>query len=798
MMRLSIDSQECPFDTSQRLRLRWSASAMKSVDEARRGVAVSLDIPSTPQTDRIFGSARDIHTAIAFNDTEHTAVIECDGVAVHSGTAVLTGTSEKDGAAVYHLTVTGGAARWAKHAARTMFNALPIDFSMRLTPVQIEQSWRQADAAVRFLPVLRDTYEPTYSSVGLMPAEKIMSTDDYHPFISVREILRTIFAQSGYTLRSDFADSAFFRSLYVSGAYRSSDTESVRNRMDFTAGRTADAEATADHAGRVYFSPYMSVNTVGNYADTFFSDDGSLYSYGRCMAVEDGRTVFRPLTSVQAGFEYAVRYVTDYRIATRERLTGFDTLYTPSTGEVHYELANRFADRRSSLTASFNYRAVVFGHEAGARYRVVCTAQPGGTYVMGEFSARSAIVSTGSGAKYSSPVLQVASPSGVWIGYTGDWALYDGYIGETGQTEVAFTLRSPSQTLSPTSPATFDLMYISGAERGMTFRLLASSTLRPVFSSNAGYGSQLTFADIAHLPVRQGLFIEAVRQMFNMVIHTDEESHTVFMEPADDFYRDIGDADAAAVDWSRRIDLSQPLVVSDLSLKSRDNLILGYRDEDGAVRRYNSANDTVFGQWQTVTGRYGSVEGDEELRNPLFSPTLNVAGRYVNAPSALLMQVCDRDDPSVTSVSGFSPRIVRWLGLQPLPAGERWGYPSSGESYPLAAFHLPPCEAAPQGSTLCYEDRDGVGGLHAHYDRDAERLRTARTLTVHLHMTPDEWSSLKRTDGSGLWPTAASVFRLTIGGDSGLYTLDEADSYDPRDGMAVCRFIQVDTAVHNH
>ena len=792
-MRLLIDSQECPFDASKRLRLRWSAAKLKSVDEARTGLAVTLDIPSTPETDRIFGSARDIHSTIRFNDTEHTAIIECDGVTVHSGVAVLTETAGAEGAATYRITVTGGAARWARHAARTMFNALPIDFSMRLTPLQIAQGWKQEDAAVRFLPVLRDSYEPTYSSTGLMPAEKIMSTDDYHPFISVRAVLRAIFAGSGYTLRSDFVDSEFFGSLYVSGAYQSADTDAVRNRMDFAAGRTSDAEATADHSGRVYFSPHMSVNTVGNFVDTFASDDGTLFSLNSCLSIENGRTVFRPLAAVKAGFEYTVRYVTDYRIATRTRLTGFDTIYTPTTGEVHYELANRYVDRRNRLTADFDYRAVVFDHKDGATYRIVCTKGSGGTYVMGQFATRSAKVSTGTGTTFSNPVLQISPSPGLWTDYTGDWALYDGYIEETGQTEVAFTLRSPSQACSPTSPVTFDHMYISGAERGMTFRLLASSTLRPVFSANAGYGSQLSFADIAHLQVRQGVFIEAVRQMFNMVIFTDEDSHTVFMEPADDFYKST---DGRTCDWSDRIDMSHAITSSDLSLTAHDNLILGYRDEDGAVRRFNTEEETVFGQWQAVTGRYGSVEGDEEVRNPLFSPTLNIAGRYVNAPSALLMQVCDRDDPATTAMSGFSPRIVRWHGLQPLPDGERWGYPSSGAEYPLAAFHLAPCAAEPDGSTLCYEDRDGIDGLHRYYDSSVERLRTARTLSLRMRITPDEWAALSRPDGP--WPSIASIFRLTLDGETGLYTLDEIDRYDPRDGMAECRFVQAGAELHNH
>ena len=163
MMRLYIDSQECPFEDDGRLGLGWSSAVLTDIDAARTGRSVTLCIPSTPQTDLLFGRAHDPHTAVSFNDTEHTARIECDGATVHEGTAVLTAAeSDGNGGAVrYRVKVTGGAARWAKQASRTMFNALPMEFSMRLTPVQIEQSWQQADAAVRFLPVLRDTYEAT-------------------------------------------------------------------------------------------------------------------------------------------------------------------------------------------------------------------------------------------------------------------------------------------------------------------------------------------------------------------------------------------------------------------------------------------------------------------------------------------------------------------------------------------------------------------------------------------------------------------------------------------------------------
>ena len=93
----------------------------------------------------------------------------------------------------------------------------------------------------------------------------------------------------------------------------------------------------------------------------------------------------------------------------------------------------------------------------------------------------------------------------------------------------------------------------------------------------------------------------------------------------------------------------------------------------------------------------------------------------------------DRDAPDTTDRNSFTPRIVRYCGMQPLPAGERWGYPSTGDSYPLAAFHR---NDPDNGFTLCFEDRDGQQGLHRFYDTQAEQEKLCQHLTLHLRLEP--------------------------------------------------------------
>lgn len=780
-MKLYIDSAECPFDSSVRLRLGYSADALSDIESPRRGIEVTLSVPATAETDDIFGSARDVLSTRRFNASHHTARIEYDGVTLHSGTAVLLGTeSAADGSARYTVGITGGASEWAETAARSRFGAIPLDCSAQLTPADIVESWT-SDGPVKLLPVVRDTYERTNSTVGLAAPERMLSVDDFHPFISAAALVKAIFEQSGYTVRSDFFTTSIFRSLYVSGAYSTPDVEVLRSRTDFSARRSADGEAAADSNGRVYFSPYMTVCTVGNYVDSFTADAGDgLYTRGDCLRMEEGQLVFRPMTTVSVGFEYGMRYVTDYRIRSRSRLTGFDTVYLPPLGEVHFELANRFEDRRHDLRPQFSYRVVVFNHTEGTNYRLVCTAAEGQAE-MGSFSTRSAIVSTSSSSSYTSPILYARSSGGLWRKYTGDWALYDGYIGETGSMEVHVTLRTPAEELSASSPKKFHSMYLSGAERGMKLRMLEGCTLRPDFSATPGYGSLLTFADIAHHNVRQSEFLESLRQMFNLRFHTDEERREVRIEPATKFF------DGVQADWSNRIDLSRPVTSHDMALDAHDTLSLGYRDADGAVRRFNAANETQFGEWSAETGCYGATQGEQTVRSPMFSPTIDIDGQYEDAPSARVMQVCDRDD--TTGSTAVTPRIVIWFGMRELPEGEQWVFSGKRSTYPLAAFHLPPGREMPFGATLCYEDRDGAHGLHRYYDAEVERRRTGRSVTLYMRLSPDDWAALHRTGGTV--PGADSTFRLTIGGETGLYTLRSVEEYDPRDASTRCTFEQL-------
>jgi len=788
-MELRIDRTACDLAAAEAPVRSWQAATMTDPEALREGESVVLNLPSTRVNDALFRYAATPHGRDRFNRTLHRAELLSDGETLLTGTVRLLSSRTDDPKAGYRIEIRGGAAEWAQLAARLRLNALTIPFSMRLLPTEIVRTW-EGEQDIRFLPIVFDDYRPTYSSPGLLPAQRVLSVDDYHPFIRVKALVEAIFGQAGYAVESRFLESDFFRSLYMSGAYAERDTTAAARRMGFFARRTADAAVTADYSGRVYASPFMTAHSVGNLVDALSpqaeDDEGraltDAFAAGGCLRMEEGQLLFRPPSPVEVGFEYHLVYETEYRILSRTRLQGFDSVYLGTGADMRFELANRFEDRRRGLKAGFSYRAVVFDHIDGYRYRINLSA--GGT--MGEFSGRSGAVATPASGLPGFPTLYARSADATaWRPYVGDWALYDGYIEERGTTEAVIDLRTAPETAGPGSPKDFHTVYFYGAEPGMTFRLKKSSTLKPYFSARPGYGSRIGFADIACHAVRQSELLAALVHLFNLRIFTDEQEKRVYLEPADDFY-----SSGEPADWSAKQVDDGETVLEECDAEQHEARLYGYRGGDGAVERFNREQETSFAEWLVTGTSTAAKQGVETLRNPLFAPTLDEAGHFAEAPSALVPSVGNRDDTESVDNCRFLPRLVRYAGMKALPGGERWGYPAPEGRYPFAAFHFGG-DAATEGFTLCFEDRDGQTGLHRFYDREEAIREVGLRLRVTLRLTAREAEALRhrsRNSETG----ADALFRLRVGGEPVRCRLEAVDRYDPASGLARCRFILTD------
>ena len=781
MMRLYVDGQPCDIGGECVVPCGFDADSLADLVAARTGRSLTLTLPRSATNDRIFCHADDIYAAERFNASHHTARIDFGPVTLMEGTAVLLSTRLNKGHGGYGVRITEGAAEWAEKASHTTLGETPIEFDMTLTPTDIAATW-EGERAVRFLPVCRERSEAGVSS-SLVQAQRVMLTDDYHPFISVAALVRTIFESAGYGLESRFFESDEAQSLYVSGAYHSTDAVRAKARMDFLARRKTAVSATADALGRVYASPSVALHSVGNVVDTAspvaVDDDGKVmadtFTNGDCFRTDEyGYACFVPATAATVGFLMHLEYTTDYRIASRTRLAGFDSITALDGVQVQFALANTFADRRKAPVAGNRYRVVVFDHKEGREYMFKC-----GAAFLASFSTRSASVTIPTDA-VSTECKVVCRDSSVeaYADYEGDWAMYDGHVGESGRVDVAVDVRIPARKMSAGSKCLLDKIIFGGADAGMTLTLSKRCSLRPVFSTAAGYGSRLAFADIAAGSTSQLDLLAAVARMYNLRFFTDRHEGKVFVEPLEEFY-----GEGKVVDWSDRIDYSQPLSLADAGIDAPQWRVLGYADGDVATAEFNSENDTVLGEWHAENPLYGTKPKRADMRVALFVPTVNATGVVAGAPSAEVMRVGDAGADEQGAEQPFSMHVVRYCGLRPLPDGERWVFPHEKATYPYAAFFG---EADGEPFTLGFEERNGAEGLHRYHDEALRRERECQYLHCHLRLSPADIEQLLTPDDA--LPSFRSRFRLTIGGECSLYRLHAVADYNPARVSTECVF----------
>lgn len=785
-MELTIDQRRAIMGEESLLIPTLNPSAAGSVAAQREGRTMEFTLPRCPENDALLGRPFDPSTATRFNAIRHTATLTEQGSTLFSGTIRLLSASDEG----YRIELREGGSAWATEAAELQLHQLEIDYERPLTPETIHHSWSNDDP-VRFFPIHRDSYESEQSSHDLLPAERILSTDDYHPFLHIETLVRATLAASGYHLESRFMESPLFRSLYMSGAYATADTSSQASRMGFRAARLSDATATANSVGRVYTNPFMVLNSVGNLVESATPQSldatgkavANLYNNGNCFTIDDeGAICYTPRTAATIGFEYHLRYTTQHRICSRTRLTGFDSIYLGSGNEFRFTLANRYIDRRgTTLNRGQQYRIIVFDHQEGDAYHLRYTSGSSSGVLWCGFSGRTTLATTPSSLSVSNPTLEVLR-NNEWVAYEGDWAIYDGYVEEEGKTLVELRLRTAAEPLGPTSPKRFDNCYLFGADPGMQLTLHSGTTIESYFRNGPGYGATLRFADVAQHPIRPIELLEALAHLFNLRFETDESLCRVRIEPFDDFYR------TTPVDWSEAIDHDHPVTLTDLTTRLHSLRTWCYAESDGVVRRFEQETDTVLGSWSHSTDSAATLHGHEILRNNLFAPTVSSTGHYTNAPSAQLLQIGDRDltDPDALTIS---PRIVSYCGLHSLAEGERWGYPSDEGFYPLARFHFAGDEeSAPVN--LGFEDRDGVEGLHRFYDRELRHLCYGGLVELTLSLPAHRYEALMTPDSP--MGNLRSTFRLTISEGEAQGILYRVGPYNPITEQLTCTFLRTD------
>lgn len=836
MIRLFIDNILSDVDQSTPIYISLSVATLTKIESARTGYSKTFKVPMTAHNMKIMGDTDQINCVQMFNQSTHTVRVECDGCTVIEGTLCLSSIEgdTKSGASGgnrgwYVCNIIGSGKTWVKHACESTFKDIAVDYYRIISEYTISQSWSGAQS-VRFLPVQRDLFAIDNVNSNLFAPAKVLSFEDYHPFLNVKSMLDAIMRKAGYRIQSQFMESEYFGSLHISGKYPTKNVDLLRERMDFCAGRFLGVSATADSNGRVHANPYSTLNSVGNIVDTADPKQTQnsvavegVFSANGCFQRLGERVAFVPVQEVSMGFEYSVKYSTDYFMLNRRELKCFNIINLGDDQRA-FKIANRNADRRNQLVTGKQFMLIVFDYKPGTifqiRYKVISNpnADPDNlrpedltTIIYGIFFSRTTLVTLRESRRVVSMDLYVFSTTDNYTPYLGDWALYDGYVKERGTVDVEAVLRSGSEKITDADPKFFDRIYFGGAEPGMNFTLSNTTTVRPIFLPHPSQGSSIKFEDVAAHEMHQIELVNSIKQMFNLYFYTDNFDKVVYIEPRSEFYRND-----VVVDWSDKMDYGQSVEVSELGGDMSQLLELKYCDGDGAVARWNQAQQQSLGQWSAAIHNNFAKQGKMTYANPIFTPSINAVGDYPDAPACSLIQVGDgsRGQTVRSEDLNFAPKIAHYLGLLSLPEGQRWGWPEYGQRYPFVVFHHkglrnPPYQGTPpnpdsvastslpldvakildNGISLCFEDRDTVAGLHRYYDNNIELYNNSKRVGVYLYLGPQDVEPL-------IFPNAEmrdfrALYRLKVNGEYAMFRLEQVCDYNPASGGSTkCIFIK--------
>ncbi len=781
MTELHINGKKADLGEKLTLALSLTAEALRHPEEVKE-VRYVIELPATLNNRKMFGFSEQLNSAVRFNDAYMEARVTEAGCLLFLGEAVVKRcVLHPSGTGMYVIELIRRRPAWAEEMSRTLLREIEYVYERTVTEELVRSSWTD-NSPVKFLPVHRDQYGPA-DYANEIPPVKILAFEDYHPFFQVRFLVERMFSRCGYTVESTFMESDYFTGLYVSGNYPEREIDAVKARMNFLAGKINDRTAVADSYGAVYLSaeeaPYHA-GCVADTADPFYLEKGrrieGAFDNGACIVGGSDGIRFVPNDDVTVGFEYRLRFCTDFTLVSDTECRGFDRIFLDD-GQFHrFDYYPAIEDHKYGTGKTGNFTVFVPGFEEGENYRLV------------KYYADDDVEEVAVTARTFPTDLVKATVGFILLkGQTEqvvDWKLFvtDEFTAATRNVEIDITLRSQPRFRKNGEAVYFSGIYLLGAEPGTSFTLMRGTTVRPVFYSHPLLGAEITLDEVLAHDRYQIDFIRGLAHLFNLRFYTDEVTRTVHIEPAGEFYRE-----EPAVDWTDRIYGELPLEVGDPGEGRNQIEIYSYNENDGTVSRFNRTYQMKYAEWETTLDSRLAKDAPAAFVNPFFSSSMDVGGIVPQSWSATWIAAGDREDIGYNYDDGnlnFPPKIVRYAGMEALEANEYWSWPYDPERYPRLAFH-----PDSPGSTLCFDDYEGAEGLNAFYRPTYQHLNRGRLFRLHLKIHPYEMESLLFPHGAG--PDFRSLYRFVIGGETVYARLEAIEDYRTEDsGIVSCTFLK--------
>lgn len=826
-MRLFIENIEIKdFDITTELAVTFTHAVVTKIEGTDTGYTKTLKVPITPETRRKFGFPDDLHIINFFNQKGYLAKVEDEGIVVASGTCFLQRVeSNYNSASYYHINIIGGGLEWSINQRTNYQSQIKLDFEQTFNEQSIIDSWNGENTLCRWIPVLRAPFSYIENRERITRKMEIW---DYHPFINVKAALIQIFKDGGYDVVSKFIDDGGMDELYMSGTLNKADVDDQKKNWDFYAGRFLGNELKAQTSHIMIFGSNDSDNK-GTIVDTANPDEPLVISgpggdsyyvsgafdngnngEGAVSINSNGVITFAPNSEVSIGFLLKLYYKTQV-IFNR---------YDTSEGRYYVEPICYSKILLGGTQSDINIPEALYKYNSNYRkagYMWYLDGYPRYYLLNGnrtqEDETDIAVIEFDSydydGLRLTINTARVGYDDEKYYTIQGKYALIkkpDPNASDSHRIYVGNNIAPSGEIPKGEYPAVMRVYYCKNSldietnielpvrktEAGqqriisnlmftrnileaspveLDFELYSGTNLTPLFPiTGIGIGDIITPESVLSNQLMQLELLNSVKHLFNLNIYTDVLRKIAFIEPKWNFYT------GPMVDWSDKLDLSKPIDIEELGFDISRIFTLGYSSPDYSVENYNDENNTDLGTYNTEIKNVFAKKERNPHTNVMFQASIIKNGSYPNAPSAKLLHV--NSDSNTNMVVNFDTRIVKYEGLKDLPEGESLEFPSNNK-YPQISF----IEAG-----LCFEDRDGVQGLHKYYDNSVENYNRSKRITAYLHLKSKDVETFARQNR--LQKDLRATFVLEIDREKVYCRLESINDFKGDGRSTKCVFIK--------
>lgn len=238
------------------------------------------------------------------------------------------------------------------------------------------------------------------------------------------------------------------------------------------------------------------------------------------------------------------------------------------------------------------------------------------------------------------------------------------------------------------------------------------------------------------------------------------------------------------VDWSEKLDYSQPIEITEIGEDVGNSLLLAYDEGNDVQKVYKRLKKKELGSYK-VSLENKIADEPLELRNPIWSAP--VMKSVDSMGMTVIKNVPDTEEPATIDAvdTEITPVVCQLVGIERRTnGGDTLMYPN----YPLVSF-----QSAEHMVNLGFDDittdAGPVDGLSRYYRSNVRMYNYGRRITCHIKLEPMDvepiiYPNRQRRDFRAL-------YRLRLDGEDVLCRLESINDYNPVGGKATkCVFVK--------